>query len=72
MTPERNVRPLTHDEKKAAEAAFEEAPFNPAWSDTARKIYEGILEAMARRDIAQRNRALAEARAEKELETVSL
>ena len=38
---------LTHDEKKAAEAAFRGAPFNPAWSHTARRIYQGISAAMA-------------------------
>ncbi len=35
-------RPLTHDEKKAAEAAFRGAPFNPKWSEAARKVYQGI------------------------------
>lgn len=41
------VRPLTHDEKMAAEAAFRGAPFNPKWSDAARKIYLGISTAVA-------------------------
>lgn len=41
------VRPLTHDEKKAAEAAFRGAPFDPKWSDAARKIYLGISAAVA-------------------------
>ena len=36
-------RELTHDEKKAAEAAFTGAPFNPEWSERARKVYEGIM-----------------------------
>lgn len=38
-------RPLTHDEKKAAEAAFQGRPFDDSWSKSARGIYEGILKA---------------------------
>jgi len=38
---------LTHDEKKAAEAAFRGAPFDPAWSHAARRVYQGISAAMA-------------------------
>ena len=30
------TRPLTYDEKKAAEAAFRGAPFNSDWSESAR------------------------------------
>ncbi|MDR4493952.1 MAG: hypothetical protein AB7P17_06080 [Nitrospirales bacterium] len=41
------VRSLTHDEKRAAEAAFRGAPFDPKWSDAARKIYLGISSAVA-------------------------
>lgn len=41
------ARPLTHDERKAAEAAFKGAPFDPKWSDSARKIYLGISAAVA-------------------------
>ncbi|MGD9850572.1 MAG: hypothetical protein AB7T38_04835 [Nitrospirales bacterium] len=41
------VRSLTHDEKRAAEAAFRGAPFDPKWSDAARKIYLGISTAVA-------------------------
>lgn len=41
------VRSLTHDEKRAAEAAFRGAPFDPKWSDAARKIYLGISAAVA-------------------------
>ncbi len=40
-------RPLTHDEKKAAEAAFKGAPFDPKWSEAARKVYLGLSSAMA-------------------------
>jgi hypothetical protein len=39
-------RPLTYDEKKAAEAAFRGEPFNPAWSSAAAKVYAGIVNAM--------------------------
>jgi hypothetical protein len=35
-------RALTYDEKKAAEAAFTGRPFNPEWSEAARKVYDGI------------------------------
>lgn len=38
-------RPLTHDEKKAAEAAFRGRPFDASWSKSARGIYEGIRKA---------------------------
>jgi len=37
---------LTHDEKKASEAAFRGLPFNPGWSQSAKAIYDGILSAM--------------------------
>ena len=39
-------RELTYDEKKAAEAAFTGRPFNPEWSDAARRVYDGIAAAM--------------------------
>ena len=42
-------RPLTYDEKKAAEAAFLGQPFNPAWSTAATKVYGGIVAAMGHR-----------------------
>jgi hypothetical protein len=38
---------LTHDERKAAEAAFKGAPFDPKWSDAARKVYLGLSTALA-------------------------
>jgi hypothetical protein len=44
-TPD-HPRPLTHDERKAAEAAFRGDPFNPAWSGAAAKVYAGIVSAM--------------------------
>lgn len=48
----RAPRDLTYDQKKAAEAAFQGEPFNPAWSVAAAIVYEGILSAMSRRQIA--------------------
>lgn len=36
---------MSHDEKKAAEAAYQGRPFHPSWSKSARAIYEGILKA---------------------------
>ena len=41
-------RQITHDEKKAAEAAFAGRPFNPKWSDAARIVYDGLLAAMGK------------------------
>ena len=37
---------LSHDEKKAAEAAFAGRPFNPSWSASARVVYDGIIKAL--------------------------
>ncbi len=51
-------RPLTHDERKAAEAAFKGAPFDPKWSDAARKVYLGLSAAIANK----RNEAFEEIR----------
>ncbi|MCC2639699.1 MAG: hypothetical protein K0S45_112 [Nitrospira sp.] len=42
------ARQITHDEKKAAEAAFTGRPFNPKWSDAARIVYDGILTAIGK------------------------
>ena len=41
--------PLTHDERKAAEAAFQGRPINPMWSQKAQHIYDGIRAAQANR-----------------------
>ncbi len=38
-------RPLTHDEKKAAEAAYRGRAFDASWSQSARVVYDGILTA---------------------------
>lgn len=43
------TRPLTHDEKKAAEAAFRGEPFHPEWSQAARHVYDGLVQAIVRR-----------------------
>jgi len=37
------ARILTHDERKAADAAFAGRPFDPLWSVAARVVYDGIL-----------------------------
>ncbi|GKS57508.1 hypothetical protein YTPLAS18_10350 [Nitrospira sp.] len=58
----RAPRALTYDEGKAAEAAFQGLPFNPEWSDTARKVYDGIVLAMGERQLA----AMGESDLEKE------
>lgn len=42
---DRTGRRLTHDELKAAEAAFQGQPFNEVWSQAARTVYDGILTA---------------------------
>jgi hypothetical protein len=44
----KSPRPLTHDEKKAAEAAFQHLPYNPEWSDSALRVYVGIVDAIER------------------------
>jgi hypothetical protein len=46
MDIEATGRALTYDEKKAAEAAFTGRPFNPEWSEAARKVYDGITGVM--------------------------
>jgi hypothetical protein len=49
----RTPRSLSHDEVKAAEAAFQGHPFNDDWSDAARLVYEGMLAAIHKRTQAQ-------------------
>ena len=39
-------RPLSHDERHAADAAFAGRPLNPRWSARARAVYEGILKSL--------------------------
>lgn len=38
-------RALSHDEKKAAEAAYQGKPSQPTWTKTALAVYEGVLKA---------------------------
>jgi hypothetical protein len=49
MSTSPTPRPLTTDERKAAEAAFRGEAFDPKWSEAARAVYEGILQAMGTR-----------------------
>jgi hypothetical protein len=51
MTNTPPPKALTHDEKKAADAAFAGRPFNETWSASARTIYDGIVKAMPHTDI---------------------
>ena len=52
MTYTRPPKALTHDEKKAADAAFAGSPFNEAWSASARAVYDGIVKAQPHTDVA--------------------
>jgi hypothetical protein len=45
MSEHQTPRVLTHDERKAADAAFAGHPFDPSWSEAARTVYHGILTA---------------------------
>ncbi|MGE0469184.1 MAG: DUF6573 family protein [Nitrospira sp.] len=46
MDTQQTPRQLTHDERKAADAAFAGRPCNPAWSESAKRVYEGVIGAM--------------------------
>ena len=46
MDTKQTSRTLTHDERKAAEAAFAGRPFNPAWSESAKRVYKGLIHAL--------------------------
>lgn len=46
MDTNKTPRVLTHDEQKAAEAAFAGRPFNPIWSQSAKLVYEGLSRAL--------------------------
>lgn len=39
-------RELTLDERKAANAAFEGRPFDPRWSQAAKRVYDGLVLAL--------------------------
>jgi len=41
-------RALTHDEKKASEAAFRGLPLDDNWTDSAKSVYEGIVQELAK------------------------
>jgi hypothetical protein len=41
-------RLLTHDEKKASEAAFRGLPLDDNWTDSAKLVYEGIIQALGK------------------------
>jgi len=58
------TRSLTSDEKKAAEAAFQGVPFDLAWSNAARVVYDGITEVLATKE----RHSLAERQVETEPE----
>jgi hypothetical protein len=45
------VAPLTHDEHKAAEAAFRGLPLDAIWSRKAQQVYLGIVAVTNGRDI---------------------
>ncbi|TAJ25816.1 MAG: hypothetical protein EPO64_07495 [Nitrospirae bacterium] len=47
-------RRLSHDEAKAAEAAFQGQPFNGDWSDAAHLVYDGMLAAIHKRSEERR------------------
>jgi hypothetical protein len=51
MTNTPQPKALSHDEKKAADAAFAGRPFNEAWSASARAVYDGIVKALPRIDV---------------------
>jgi hypothetical protein len=52
MTYTPPTKALSHDEKKAADAAFAGHPFNEAWSASARAVYDGIVKALPHIDVA--------------------
>ena len=42
------ARPLTHDEKKASEAAFRGLPQDDNWTESAKSVYHGIIQALGK------------------------
>ncbi|MCX5724270.1 MAG: hypothetical protein NTX84_07115 [Nitrospirae bacterium] len=55
---------LTHDEKKAADAAFAGRPFDESWSAAARTVYDGIVKALPHEDAMPPTPSFAEEFAE--------
>lgn len=51
-------KPLTNDEKKAAEAAFLGIPSNPKWTESARLLYARLTAAMPGREEAMSGNGL--------------
>jgi len=51
MTNTPSPKALSHDEKKAADAAFSGRPFNETWSASARAVYDGIVKALPHTDV---------------------
>lgn len=45
-------RVLTHDEKKASEAAFRGLPVDHSWTDSAKAIYEGLIQALDKKPLS--------------------
>ena len=41
-------RALTHDEKKATDAAFKGLPLDSSWTEAAKTVYEGIIQALGK------------------------
>ena len=39
-------RTLTHDEKKASEAAFRGLPMDESWTESAKSVYQGLIQAL--------------------------
>ena len=54
------VPSLSHDELKAAEAAFRGRPCDSGWSERAQAIYEGIWAQTNGRDIVEAKRSSVE------------
>jgi len=51
------AKPLTHDEQKAAEAAFRGYPPSEDWTDSAHEIYVRLSAAIAKRRAINLNQA---------------
>src|SRR5881396_2498594 len=51
---------LSHDEKKAADAAFAGHPFNEVWSASARAVYDGLVKALPHTNVAIPTPSIAE------------
>ncbi len=58
MHPASAPRPLTLDQKKAAEAAFKGLPFDPKWSQAAKAVYDGIVAAQKGQPVVQQDPAI--------------